>query len=371
MRSATAEILQDRIVIGLVTGDPAGVGAELTVRMLTDHSLVESTQLVVIGSRRVLAHAAALCKTVVDLPVLPLEDLTRQKLEAMAGHVFVETRTDGELGKLACGEATAAGGAFALANFRIGIDLTNRQLLDALSFGPFNKYAMRLAYAPYEDEIAFISSALDSGNGVAEFNVADIWTGRVTSHVPLSEVASLITREAVLRRLVLTDRLMRAGGVAAPRIAVAGLNPHAGDNGNFGREEIDVIEPAVHEGRRLGIDCDGPFSADTVFIRASKGDYNAVLTMYHDQGQIAMKLMNFDRGVVLFGGFPFPVCTPAHGTAYDIAGQGIASPGAMRAAITLAAKMVREARRATKEGSNAATFNASKQEPVTNIEEVS
>jgi 4-hydroxythreonine-4-phosphate dehydrogenase len=157
--------------------------------------------------------------------------------------------------------------------------------------------------------------------------------------VPLSKVASLITTEAVLRGIRLTSSSLREAGFATPRIAVAGLNPHAGDGGNFGREEIDVIEPAVEEARREGIHADGPYPSDTVFVRARSGAFDAVLTMYHDQGQIAMKLMGFDRGVTLLGGFPFPICTAAHGTAYDIAGKGIANIGACRAAVLLAAKM--------------------------------
>jgi 4-hydroxythreonine-4-phosphate dehydrogenase len=154
-------------------------------------------------------------------------------------------------------------------------------------------------------------------------------------------VAALITIDNVLRGLRLTDQAMREGGYAKPRIAVAGLNPHAGDGGNFGREEIDVIEPAVVEAKREGIACEGPFPSDTVFARARKGEFDAVLTMYHDQGQIAMKLIGFDQGVTLLGGFPFPLLTAAHGSAYDIAGKGIAHPGAMKNAMLLAARMGR------------------------------
>jgi 4-hydroxythreonine-4-phosphate dehydrogenase len=139
--------------------------------------------------------------------------------------------------------------------------------------------------------------------------------------------------------MALTDRCLREAGIANPRIAVAALNPHAGDGGNFGREEIDVIEPAVKAGIARGFNAFGPYPADTVYGRALRGDFDAVLTMYHDQGQIAMKLVGFDRGVTLMGGLPFPVCTPAHGTAYDIAGQGIANVGATREAVLLAARM--------------------------------
>jgi len=172
-----------------------------------------------------------------------------------------------------------------------------------------------------------------------------LWNARVTSHIALAEVPKKLTRERIARALRLTDACMRRAGFARPRIAVAGLNPHAGDSGNFGREEIDVIAPAVEEGKRAGIAAEGPFPADTVFLRAKGGAFDAVLTMYHDQGQIAMKLMGFDRGVTLLGGFPFPICTPAHGTAYDIAGLGKASIGATRAAVLLAAEMAAQTRR--------------------------
>ena len=167
----------------------------------------------------------------------------------------------------------------------------------------------------------------------------------MTSHVPISAVAGLITSDNVLRGLRLTDRAMREGGYKAPRIAVAGLNPHAGDGGNFGREEIDFIAPAVEASRADGIVCTGPLPSDTVFVRATRGEFDAVLTMYHDQGQIAMKLIGFDRGVTLLGGFPFPLLTAAHGSAYDIAGKGTADPGALRAAVLLAAEMGARRRR--------------------------
>ena len=139
-------------------------------------------------------------------------------------------------------------------------------------------------------------------------------------------MSALITKAAILQGLRLTHDNLTAADFNPPRIGVAALNPHAGDGGNFGREEIDVIEPAVREAQAAGIGCDGPFPSDTVFVRACNGQFDAVLTMYHDQGQIAMKLIGFDKGVTLLGGFPFPICTPAHGTAYEIAGQGVANP---------------------------------------------
>lgn len=236
--------------------------------------------------------------------------------------------------------ATLAGGKFALANYKHALELGRDGRVDAVCFTPFNKQAMRLARAEYDDEIAFSAEVVGLKTPASEFNVLDrLWNARVTSHIPLRDVAAKLSGERIHRALKLTDACMRNAGFTRPRIAVAGLNPHAGDGGNFGREEIDVIAPVVAAGQAEGIAAEGPFPADTVFLRAKDGAFDAVLTMYHDQGQIAMKLMGFDRGVTLLGGFPFPICTPAHGTAYDIAGQGIASIGASRAALLLAAEM--------------------------------
>ncbi len=245
------------------------------------------------------------------------------------------------------GIATAEGGRFALTNYRHALTLAREGRAEAVCFTPFNKNAMRLAHPSYDDEISFSADVVGLEVPASEFNVLDrLWNARVTSHISLAEVASRITTERVLRAIRLTDTSMRGAGFDRPRIAVAGLNPHAGDGGNFGREEIDSIEPAVQQARADGIATEGPFPADTVFLRAKGGAFDAVLTMYHDQGQIAMKLMGFDRGVTLLGGFAFPICTPAHGTAYEIAGKGVAAIGAARAAVLLAAEMAQGKRAA-------------------------
>ncbi len=176
----------------------------------------------------------------------------------------------------------------------------------------------------------------------SEMNVlGEQWMARVTSHVSLREALDLLTPQRIEDSIVLADQMMRRAGIAAPRIAVAALNPHGGEGGLFGREEIDVIAPAVRKVAATGIDCRGPFPADTLYIRAlQKGEFDGVVSMYHDQGQIATKLMGFDRGVTLIGGFPFPICTPAHGTAYDIAGRGVADAGSLVEAARLAALLV-------------------------------
>ena len=323
--------------IALAMGDAAGVSSELAAKVLADPQVREAAEITVIGDARMLARGAEFAGVDPDVDVVrDGEPMPRR----VPGRPVLIDLGHGDPDSIRLGEISEAGGRFATENFRRALRMAAAGEADAVCFTPFNKAAMRLVTPGYEDEIGFSAETIGFHGVAKEFNVLEgLWNARVTSHVPLKDVAGLLTKEAILDNLRLTDEALRASGVARPRIAVAGLNPHAGDNGNFGREEIDVIAPAVEAGKREQIACDGPFPADTVFVRARRGDFDAVLTMFHDQGQIAMKLIGFDAGVTLMGGFPFPICTAAHGTAYDIAGKGIAHPGAMRNALLLASRM--------------------------------
>jgi 4-hydroxythreonine-4-phosphate dehydrogenase len=327
-------------LIALAMGDPAGISPELTAKLACLDEVRACARLIVIGDRRVFDAGAQVAGVRPDLP-----NVTAAVDPRSIGDTAFMDLAHLDPATIERGVASQAGGAFALENYRRALTLARDGQADAVCFTPFNKKAMRLARPQYDDEIAFSTEIAGLKTPASEFNVLDkLWNARVTSHIALKDVASRLSVERIHRALALTDACMRRAGFAEPRIAVAGLNPHAGDGGNFGREEIDIIEPAVQAGRAEGIAAEGPFPADTVFLRAKGGAFDAVLTMYHDQGQIAMKLMGFDRGVTILGGFPFPICTPAHGTAYDIAGQGIASVGASRAAVLLAAEMAGAAR---------------------------
>jgi len=331
-----------RPLVALVVGDPAGIGPELSARLAADPEVAERVQLLIVGDRRVFERGAREAR-LAPAPA-PVAEVERPALPTTV-HLFLDL-ANFDPDTIAMGRAVKTGGASALDNFRKALTLGAAGQVDAVCFTPFNKGAMRMAYPPYEDEVVFSSEFLGLADQVAEFNVQPkLWSARVTSHVPLAKVASLLSIESIVSRLLLTDRSMRQAGFSAPHIAVAGLNPHGGDGGNFGQEEIEVIEPAVKAGQARGIRCSGPYSPDTVFVRARDGEFDAVLTMYHDQGQIAMKLMGFFEGVVYFAGLPFPLTTPAHGTAYEIAGQGKADIGANRAAVLLAGRMARRAGR--------------------------
>ncbi len=325
-------------VLALAMGDPAGISSELTAKLMADPETRAAANFIVIGDKRVFDVGCQYANAQVDLPVWRPGDTS---LDFSTGAVFADL---GHLdpATITLGEATKTGGEFALTNFRAALRMAVSGGADAVTFTPFNKYAMRQALPGYDDEIGVISAETNATEGGREFNILDdLWNARITSHVPLKDVANHITKDAILNGLRLTDRCLREAGFNPPRIAVAGLNPHAGDNGNFGREEIDIIEPAVKDAQAMGLTVEGPYPSDTVFLRAQRGDFDAVQTMYHDQGQIAMKMMGFDRGITLIGGYAFPVCTPAHGTAYDIAGKGVANIGASRNAMLIAARMAK------------------------------
>ncbi|ASY73042.1 4-hydroxythreonine-4-phosphate dehydrogenase [Sinorhizobium fredii USDA 205] len=339
--NGAAEAKGRRPVIALAMGDPAGISPELTARLLALDEVRYAAHIVAIGDRRILDEGAKVAGVELDLETASLETFDNI---GTSRHLFVDLKHL-DPADVVRGEATLAGGAFATRNFRAALELAHAGKADAVCFTPFNKKAMRFAYPGYDDEIRFVADVLSFTSKVREFNVLEkVWNARVTSHIPLSEVARSLTVEGIVAELELTRACLRNAGHDEAKIAVAGLNPHAGDGGSFGMEEIDIIEPAVEKAKALGFNVEGPFPADTVFVRALKEGFHAVLTMYHDQGQIAMKLMGFDKGVTMMGGLPFPLCTPAHGTAYDIAGKGIADVGASREAILLAARMARKNR---------------------------
>ena len=310
--------------IALFTGDPAGIGPELVAKLLAETDALRDANVRLVGARSVIEGGMRAANVKVDVEPL-LVDWPYANATGFAR-----------------GEVSQKNGEYMLAGLALGLQLCEQGAADAMCFAPLNKAALRAGGMQHADELHYFCEKLNFTGPSVEFNVLEsLWTSRVTSHVPLKDVSGLLTRDGIAEGVALLTRGLASSGVAKPRIAVCGLNPHNGDNGAFGREEIDIIEPGVELARSQGYPADGPYPADTIFVRATRkeGGYDGVLTMYHDQGQIAMKLMGFDRGVTVPGGMPIPIATPAHGTAYDIAGRGIANTGAMRNAFALACKM--------------------------------
>ena len=322
--------------IALVIGDPAGVGPELIAKLLADGEASQRANIFVIGNRASMADAERATGTPFYLATLSQAEVGTRDF---AQPVWLEWEGI-DTPAFARGKAEAPNGKFMLDMLTLGAELTRGGKTDALCFAPLNKGALRAGGMQQADELRWFEDLLGCHTYTGELNVLDtLWTSRVTSHVALKDVSALLTKEGVADAAQLITASLKASGKAEPRVAVCGLNPHNGDNGNYGTEEIDIIEPGVALARSRGLNVDGPFPADTIFVRAKNGQYDGIVTMYHDQGQIAMKLMGFERGVTVQGGLPIPVTTPAHGTAYDIAGQGVANVGAMKNAFDLACRM--------------------------------
>ncbi|RNF35007.1 4-hydroxythreonine-4-phosphate dehydrogenase PdxA [Paracoccus methylarcula] len=321
--------------LAIAIGDACGIGPELTAALLV-HQTMRDREVIVVGDARVLDMGKKHAGVEFVLPMIRPDDIGST---LPAGQVMVDLGncpTDG----LTLGHWTMEAGTASLQNFAATLRLAQAGLVDAVMFTPFNKHSMRLARPQYVDEAGFIGAILDSSRSSHEFNVLDeVWNARVTSHVPLRQVAELLSIDRILAHIRLTADVMQGAGKPGARIGVAALNPHAGDGRNFGDEDEDIIVPAVEQAAAEGLNVKGPIPSDTVFVRALRGEFDAVLTMYHDQGQIAMKLIGFDRGVTLIAGHDFPIVTPAHGTAFDIAGQGKADLGATLAAAQLGADL--------------------------------
>jgi 4-hydroxythreonine-4-phosphate dehydrogenase len=327
-------------VVALTLGDPAGIGAELIARLLAQPRTAEAANVVLVGDDWLWQEGQKIAGTALQLePVRSLAAVRGRADTSRAAFLAVDTVQPEQVHR---GQSEAAGGASVLAVLNRCLDAGKAGEIDAITFAPLNKYAMKLGGLKHEDELHHFAEYLGVSSYFCEFNtLGRLWTARISSHVPMKDVARYIDKQRIVDAATLIYRSLQASGSALPRVAVAGFNPHNGDGGTCGREEIDVIAPAVAELNARSMAVVGPFPADTIFLRAREGEFDAVVTMYHDQGQIAIKLLGFSQGVTVQGGLPLPITTPAHGTAYDIAGQGKANVDATANAFTIAARMAR------------------------------
>lgn len=328
--------------IALVLGDPAGIGPELVARLLADPFTLKMANILLIADPKEVTNG--MCVAGQHTALVRVDSLASVSYaQSLTLLEFEASRTT----EYRAGECNEASGRYALQTLQIALEAVRQDLADAIIFAPLNKHALHLAGMQTSDEMHWFAERLNFTGPISEFNVLDgLWTSRVTSHIAHKDVSMQLTIPGIEQAITMLYAAIRDCGVLAPRIAVCGLNPHNGDNGSFGREEIDVITPAVKSVNAKGIPVQGPFAADTLFIKVlgEQRQFDGIVTMYHDQGQIAMKLMGFWRGVTVQGGLPIPILTPAHGTAVDIAGQGKANPSAMQQAFQLACHMVQNLR---------------------------
>ncbi|MGZ8264025.1 MAG: PdxA family dehydrogenase [Burkholderiales bacterium] len=322
--------------IGLMLGDVTGIGPEIAAKVLASGAMKGIANIVVVGDARVLdlgmrdagANVAYTRYDSIEDVRSPREDVPLVDLRNVDPARFTRGAVSPESGRLT-GETLKTMIEWALAG-----------KLDGVSFAPLNKGALYQGGWKFHDEHQMFASLTGHDGFFGEMNVIkEFSTFRVTSHVALRKALDMITPERITSAVHLAQDTLKAAGHAKPRIGVAALNPHSGENGLFGDEEIRIIRPTVEKLRASGIDCTGPISSDVIFIKALRGEFDGVVMMYHDQGQIATKLLGFNKGVTVTAGLKTVFTTPAHGTAYDIVGQGRADPGAMEHALRLAAKL--------------------------------
>jgi 4-hydroxythreonine-4-phosphate dehydrogenase len=326
----------DRPIIALYPGDPTGIGPEQTARLLAEGRVRDVARILLVGDARIVAMGAA--QAGVEVPLAPVRSAADADWDGAAIPIIDLANQDPAAVKP--GAADPAIGRVVGDSLKAAIELAKAGAVDAVTFAPLNKKALHDGGWRFPDEHQMFANLLGHNGPFSEMNVLDEWwMGRVTSHVSLRQAIEGVTPDRIRFALRLVDTTLRRAGYATPRIAVAALNPHAGEGGLFGTEEIEIIRPAVEAMQAEGIACDGPFPADTVYLKAFAGDYDSVLAMYHDQGQIATKLRGFNRGVTVTAGLQIVFTTPAHGTAYDIVGRGIADIGAFERAVRLAARL--------------------------------
>ena len=311
-------MLQKKINIAILLGDPSGIGPELVSKLLSEE-ITNKANIVVIGEKNILEQGNKISGKSHNLNFVESFD----QINFKNGNKFFLDISKGKNQKYKIAECSEESGKSVLEALNLALDLAKENKIHAINFGPFNKTSMKLGGNKFSDELHLMAKRLDVKNFFCEFNVVDnFWTARVTSHMPISEVPSHIKKEKIIKPIILINQAMKLNGVKNPRVAVQALNPHA----EFGTEEKNEIIPAIEEAKKLGINADGPLPCDTSFITAFKNkNHDCIVGMYHDALQSGLKAFGFDRGVTVQGGMPVPITTPAHGTAFDIAGKNKAN----------------------------------------------
>ena len=316
-------------------GDPAGIGPEVTAKALASDEVWACCRPLVIGDARVLQKALVVVGSALSLR--PISRANQALYSPTAPDVLDLHNVD--LAALHPGQVSIDAGRSSVAYIERSVDLAKAGLVDAIATGPINKAALKAANIPFIGHTELLAHLLGEERVTTMLATEGLRVVHVTRHVSLANVAALITRERVLDTIHLTHDGLRQMGFSRPRIAVAALNPHGGDDGLVGREELDAIGPAVESARAGDIEATGPIPADSVFFRAIRGEFDVVVAMFHDQGHIPIKTHGFERSITVTLGLSVVRTSVDHGTAFDIAWKGIASQESMVEAIRLAAQL--------------------------------
>ncbi len=326
-----------RPLVGITMGDPVGIGPEIIYRALERPGLFEAVRPLVVGDARILKKAVA--DTGADIRISVVS--TPGEGVYALGWIDVMDVSDLDLKNAQWGRPTPTTGQAMIDYINRAVDLALENRVDAIATGPVNKAAMKLAGSRFHGHTELFAARTEAKEYAMMMAGNRLRVVLVTIHMPLKDVSGALSRESVGKTIVLTNRSLKERfGIPSPRIAVAGFNPHAGEEEMFGSEEVRAIRPAVSAAVDAGIDAVGPLPPDTLFYHAVKGAYDAVVCMYHDQGLIPFKMIHFEDGVNVTLGLPIIRTSVDHGTAYDIAGRGMADPGSLVAAVEMAARQV-------------------------------
>lgn len=324
-----------RPIIGITMGDPVGIGPEIILLSLCNPSIYEVCRPLVIGDFRTLGAAKKCTQSRLQLESVKDPEAGTYK----CGLVDILNLSELDPDKTLWGNPTIQTGRAMVRYITTAVDLATIGRIAAITTCPINKTAMQIAGFRYNGHTELLAERTKTDDFAMMLAGNRLRVVLVTIHVPLKDVPAILSKQKILHTIRLAGRaLYERFGIKTPRIAVAGLNPHAGEGGMFGDEEKNIIAPAIHDARSEGFDAAGPFPPDTIFYHAFKGRYDVVISMYHDQGLIPFKLIHFRDGVNTTLGLPIIRTSVDHGTAYDIAGSGIADPGSLIAAINMAAK---------------------------------
>ena len=320
-------------IIGVLLGDAAGVGPELVAKCAAANFYDEYCRPVIIGDMRVFQRAIDVIGA--DIKVQVIDNIDDADW-SQGLPVLDQKNLDPAIVPFAT--KTVESGKACLDMLKLGVELWQAGKIGGYVFGPLNKAAMHEAGCAFESEHHYLANLLGHTEPFGEINVTNgLYTTRTTSHIPVAQVSADLQEnggERIKRAIRLSYKTLTSAGIENPRIGVAALNPHCGENGDCGREEIDVITPCIKDAQENGINATGPFPSDIVFHKALvKKEFDGVVTMYHDQGQIALKLIGFEGGITVAGGFAIPIVTCGHGTAYDIAGKGLVTTASFENAI--------------------------------------
>lgn len=314
--------MNTRKKIAITIGDPAGIGPEIVLKAVMSQEAAEICEPVIIGDMAVIGKAVEEMK----IPLSP-DNLHVIPVQYIKNRDFTRLKPSSE------------GGAASVAYIAKAVELAVSKAVDAIVTAPISKESLKMAEFHWPGHTEMLAELTNTKDYAMVFFSENIRLILTTIHAAIKDIPAMITEDRVLKTIIMAQKACRMLNIEIPKIAVAGLNPHAGESGMFGSEEIESITPAIKKAQGLGIAASGPHPADALFHKAYRGDYDMVVCMYHDQGLAPLKMMAFDKAVNITVGLPFIRTSPDHGTAYDIAWKGIANPSSIIEAIKLAARM--------------------------------